>query len=568
MNPNAIPSIFEKKSVVVQDCEDSENSIDAIIGNEVVDDAIQNAKCVQCPFLLAKIAELKREILRISTAHSILVQKLEQQNLLLKKNASDKSKHLNESEKKNIKLMDILEEIKSQKYISEEEKDFVNVFEMREVVDCLCKGVKGGVSYPPSVRAFCMSLHFTSPRAYNYLREKFGKHLPHAQTIRQWYRNSNLDAKSGISTQALDALESKAKKMRENGENLVISLAFDEMHIQRNMSWCRASNKFIGLIDYGTPNENEEFTLATDVIVFMACGVNAHFQQPIAFYFIQTLKSNERAELILQIIPEISKRGIKVSNITFDGYKANPKMCTHLGASLNSQNGNYKTYFKNPYDDEKIYVICDPSHMIKSVRNTLGNVKTLYEGENEIKWDYFEDLVSYSGDKSFGLTHKMNKRHIQFQDRKMHVRTAVETISQSTANSMQFLKDHQIQNFNGSGPTIKFTRTFDKIWDVMNSQRLRAENFKSAINSRNASEIFSFLNDAKQYILSLNVISKRTGRMTPIVKSDYKSGFLGFIVDIISVEAMYKEYVECRHWMLFFATYRLSQDHLEMFFGE
>lgn len=105
----------------------------------------------------------------------------------------------------------------------------------------------------------------------------------------------------------------------------------------------------------------------------------------------------------------------------------------------------------------------------------------------------------------------------------------------------------------------------------MNSQRVRDNStniFKSAINRENATEIFSFLNDAKQYIFSLSVISKRTGRMTPIVKSDYKSGFVGFIVDIISVTAMYTEYVENRHWMLFFATYRLSQDHLEMLFGE
>lgn len=30
---------------------------------------------------------------------------------------------------------------------------------------------------------------------------------------------------------------------------------------------------------------------------------------------------------------------------------------------------------------------------------------------------------------------------------------------------------------------------------------------------------------------------------------------------------MYRELVEQRHWLQFFATYRFSQDHLEMFFG-
>lgn len=148
---------------------------------------------------------------------------------------------------------------------------------MREVVECLCKGVKGGDPYPPSVRAFCMSLHYTSPRAYEYLREKFGRHLPHAQTIRQWYRNSNLDAAPGISSQSLNALEVKAKSMQQDSIQLLVNLNFDEIAIQRNMTWCRATNKFIGLINYGTPSTDDEFTLAKDAIVFMAVGINAHF---------------------------------------------------------------------------------------------------------------------------------------------------------------------------------------------------------------------------------------------------------------------------------------------------
>lgn len=100
--------------------------------------------------------------------------------------------------------------------------------------------------------------------------------------------------------------------------------------------------------------------------------------------------------------------------------------------------------------------------MIKSVRNVLGTNEILYEGEEEIKWQYFEDLVSHSGNHSYGLTHKMTKRHIQFADRKMHVRTAVETLSDSTADSIDFLMKQKIRNFHGAGPTIKLIRMFNK----------------------------------------------------------------------------------------------------------
>lgn len=442
---------------------------------------------------------------------------------------------------------------------------------MREVVECLCKGLKGREQYPASVRAFCMSLHYLSPRAYEYVRQKFGKHLPHAQTIRQWYRNSNLDAAPGIGTQSLSALESKAKSMQEQGVQLIINLNFDEMNIQRSMTWCRATNKFIGLLDYGTPNEDDEFTLAQDAIVYMAVGINAIFQQPIAYYLINKLKGQEKAELILQIIAEISKRGIKVANISFDGHKSNALMCQFLGTKLEIVDGDYKNYFINPFDGEKIFIIFDPSHAIKLVRNTLGNVKTIYEGTDEIKWQYIVDLVNFSGNQTFGLTHRLNKRHTQYEYRKMHVRTAVETLSDSTADSIAFLKLKGVADFAGAAAIVKFIRIFNKLWDICNTQRVRSDKanaLKSAINPENAAEIFQFFSEAKKYILSLNVVNKRTGRTIPILKSDYKTGFQGFILNINSIESMYKEYVENKAWMTFLATYRLSQDHLEIFFGE
>lgn len=438
---------------------------------------------------------------------------------------------------------------------------------MREVVECLCKGMKGGDKYPPSVRSFCMSLHYTSPRAYEFVREKFGKHLPHAQTIRQWYRNSNLDAKSGISKQSLDALEAMAKSM---DKPLLINLNFDEININCGMTWCRSTNRFIGLIDYGTPNPDEDFTLAKDVIVYMAVGINAHFQQPIAYYFIQSLKGPGRAELLLQVIAEITKRGIKIANVSCDGHKANPAMFKQLGTKLQLVDGDFKSYFINPNNSEQINIILDPSHAIKLVRNTLGNSKIIYENDDEINWQYLVELVNYSSQKNIGLTHKMTKRHLQFQDRIMHVRTAIETLSNSTADSLQFLKDKGIEKFSGAGPLIKFIRIFDKLWDVFNSRIIRSDEmpFKSALNQNNVAKIFELLLEAKKYILSLKIMNKRSKRIVPIVKSDNNTAFRGFILNINSIMAMYKEYVEDQHWMNFIATYRLSQDHLEMFFGE
>lgn len=140
---------------------------------------------------------------------------------------------------------------------------------MNEIVDCLIHGIKPGEKYLPNVRAFCISLHGTSPKAYDFVRNKFAKNIPHPETIREWYRQSTLDASSGISKSSMDALRAKAEKLQETNQHLIVSLVMDEMAIQRNMTWCRSTNKFIDVVDCGTLDSGEDFTLAKNALVFL-----------------------------------------------------------------------------------------------------------------------------------------------------------------------------------------------------------------------------------------------------------------------------------------------------------
>lgn len=389
-----------------------------------------------------------------------------------------------------------------------------------------------------------------------------------------WYRNCNLDSESGIGKHSLEALKKKAEDMKKNDEQLVVSLSFDEMAIRRNLMWCRTSNRFIGLIDRGKGKDNEDFKLATNSIVFMVCGINTYFEQPMAYFFIQTLNANERTSLVQEVIAEITKLGIKVANITFDGLKSNITMCQLLNADVKNEKAEYKTYFENPIDKSKVYIMFDPSHMIKLVRNTLGSRGCLLNSAGKkIEWSNFIELVKYSQENPrFALSHKMNKRHVLWADRKMHVRTAVETLSSSTANCLEFLMKTGLKQFSNAVPTIEFTRNFDSLWDIMNTESMEKDKdgkvFKSAINRTNCTEIFTFLTEVKDYILKLKVQTLKSKKWIRVIDSTVSTGFRGFVVNIISITAMYYEFVEQHHYMLFIATYRFSQDFLELLFGK
>lgn len=295
-------------------------------------------------------------------------------------------------------------------------------------------------------------------------------------------------------------------------------------------------------------------------------GVNAQIQAAIAYYFIRSLDAEQRKNLLLPIIGEVLKRDIEISNITFDGLPANAPMCDRLGANLDLFDSH--TYFIEPSKHRRIHIILDPSHCIKLVRNNFANYGTLYDADNnEIKWEYLVKLVEFSDKGNFGMCHKLNKRHINFKDRIMHVRTAVETLSNSVADSMQFLLNQNNEEFAHAGPTIQFIRTFNDVFDVMNTQRVMHEHpnqLKTALNPFNKDEVLTLLKMARVYIMSLKINDGR--KLVPAVESPIKAGFRGFVVNIDSISAMYTKYIEHDKDMIMLPTYRFSQDHLEMFF--
>lgn len=430
----------------------------------------------------------------------------------------------------------------------------------REIMECLIKG-QAGQKYSEKVRAFALTLHFHSPRGYEYVRKQFNNHLPHESTLRKWYQMSTSNGEPGFCKSNLRALKILANEQTAKGEKLICALTFDEMSIRRHIQWSDAHKKFIGRVDYGFNVMNDALPIAKNAIVFMANGVSRNFNIPIAFFFIDSLNASEKKHLLLEIITTLTELNVRLISVTFDGLFANIPMCEELGACF--QLKKFHPYFQNHITKDKIYVILDSPHMEKLVRNILASEKVLYDaGKSKIEWKYFELLEQYRAEQGLTLTHKLNKKHIQWDRNKMKVSLAVQTLSDSVADSMEFLMKNGYEEFADCSATIKFIRCFNKLFDTLNSKKSDASSiFKSSISPSNKEAVFSFFKDATKYIKSLE---KSDG--TQLVLSQQKTGFKGFVINMHSVRGIYEECVE-KKFMDRLYTFRLSQDPLESLFG-
>ncbi|KAL4135522.1 hypothetical protein QTP88_007128 [Uroleucon formosanum] len=243
--------------------------------------------------------------------------------------------------------------------------------------------ISTGKSICPILRKFAMTLHFYSPSAYSYVRTIFSKALPDVSTIRKWY--SKLDGLPGMTKESFQAIPLKVKEMK-------------------------------GYIDFGLSGKTEEMDnlpYAKDAFVIMVVGMNTSWKVPIAYYLINRISAEEKANIILNCLQELDTTGIIIKTLTFDGAANNLSMASELGANL--QYSELKPYFLHPNTNDKIHIILDPCHMVKLLRNCLGDWKILYTTNGEtIKWSYFKNLVNLQNESGLHSATKLRNRHIYY----------------------------------------------------------------------------------------------------------------------------------------------------------
>ena len=254
-----------------------------------------------------------------------------------------------------------------------------------------------GCKYSPELKAFALTLQFYSTKAYNFVRKTFNLALPHPVQIRKWY--TKIPAEPGFTEPAFKALEVKVKGIEEK---VICSLMIDEMAIRKDVSW--DGNKFRGYVDLGNAVEDDDSApIAKDALVFMVVGVNETWKVPVGYFFVDGLSGKERANLVKVCIKKLYDVGVEVISLICDGPSCHFAMLRELGASLSPPD--LKPYFTHPLDKNKrVYVLLDICHMLKLIRNTLGNSGTLVDGDDqEISWEYVTALHNLQQDEGWEI---------------------------------------------------------------------------------------------------------------------------------------------------------------------
>ena len=244
-------------------------------------------------------------------------------------------------------------------------------------------------------KTFALSLLHSSPKTYRLLRKVFA--LPSLSTLRQIV--ARVDIMPGFSKNILHALELKTKALTLNDQ--LVSLVVDEMSIKEGVSYDKHHDAIEGFVH--TTERGEE--LANYALVFMVRGLLTKWKSPIGYFLSNgAMMGKVMKSLLLQAIDEVRAIGLTVMVVISDQGSNNISMFeTELGVTVK------KPFFV--HQEAQVFVMYDPPHLVKSIRNNLKNHGFHVDGQ-DVLWEHIQDFYDKDSAKPVRLAPRLTRKHL------------------------------------------------------------------------------------------------------------------------------------------------------------
>ena len=239
--------------------------------------------------------------------------------------------------------------------------------------------------------------------------------------------------------------------------------------------------------------------------------------------------------------------GLCVKSVIFDQGASNQKLVKLLDVTVETPFFVMMT---------KVFVLFDPPHLLKSVRNNLKNHDFLLD-DKVISWKYIEKVYEIESAKPnmLRLVPKLTKQHIDLPAfSKMKVKRAAQIFSNTVQAAMMtyICSGHLPQE---AYHTAVFVKHMDSLFDIFNSTGVHdVKLYKRAL--QDSSPSFEYLSMMRDIFKRIKIQGSRGA--TPCIS--------GWQLSISAVIALWKD-VKSVCGVKYLCTRKLNQDPLENCFS-
>jgi len=190
----------------------------------------------------------------------------------------------------------------------------------------------------------------TSPRACERLMQEEALILPSCKTLKKL--TMNLNSKTGLDDEQY--LRLRFSQLNAFDRNIIMMI--DKIYLSKRIE--ASEGQIFGLTD--------NCQVATTALCFMIKSLSSGYQDMVGIYPIKNLKATTQKECFDKIMFLLHQVGFNVVGISVDNAAANRKFYKDFLCK-----GNLKTSIQNIYTGDEIFLIFDPTHVIKNIYNNL-----------------------------------------------------------------------------------------------------------------------------------------------------------------------------------------------------
>lgn len=424
------------------------------------------------------------------------------------------------------------------------------------------KKMKKGHRFTLDEKILSLSLYKKSPKAYNLMCKHFT--LPSKKVLKALL--SKIKIHPGINPLIFEELKVTVSKMLP--QDRLCTLLFDEMSITPQIHYNPYTDDLVGFENFGT-STSEKFS--NHALVFMVKGIKKIYKQPVAYYFVQNLQTNNLKEILKDVVKNVQATGLNIVATVCDQGSPNASCINSLVSEAKEKYLRSGKEWKNNIiiiDGKEIIPLFDVPHLLKGMRNNLLNKDMEYKNENQlktIKWEYFQRI--FEADKSHGelrLLPKLTREHVDPEKiKKMKVKIAAQIFS----HSMAVAADNLVAR--GEVPSeckniIPFVLLIDNLFDSLNASSFSApcgKKYRAAVKRNSPHHVI--WQKSLELLKSIQFMVKKSDGTTfaksiPTVNN--------FIKTVEGFKSLWK-LLSTKYGLDSMLTRNINQDPLENFFG-
>ena len=216
-----------------------------------------------------------------------------------------------------------------------------------------------GKRYSDTAKQFAVTLHYHSPKAYDYVRKIL--HLPHSSSIRNWC--CSVECQPGFLSEVIEQLKMKVT----NGEICNdVTLIIDGIHIRKQSLWDPKNQQYSGFVNYGNAQVESSEELATESLVFMVVGLTGRSWKSVIGYFLcNKISGCVLSQLVKTALSLLADAGLTTLSVVWDGTYVNQEAAKCLGCSFGQTYESIISTFPHPTCSYDVHVISDVCHTLK-----------------------------------------------------------------------------------------------------------------------------------------------------------------------------------------------------------